>query len=122
MLSHFLRSALTEHAIGGAPYVPPASYWVKLHLDDAGLDGLLAPAVEIRRREVIWAGQVDGLATAAFALEWVGCPADEGFTWATLWDADDPGGNCLAVDPLLVPKTVAAGDIMRLTSVTFRLV
>src|SRR6516225_12152663 len=104
----YSRDKLQNHEFGGAAYVQPSAWFVKLHLGDPGVNCTANPAATTTRAAVTFSGSSAGSDPSASAASWTSVSTSETYAWVSLWD-NATGGNPLRYGQLTTPVAVTAG-------------
>lgn len=94
--------------------------YIKLHLGDAGEDGLLNPAVEASRKSASFSAASAGAMVTSATITWTNVSTTETYSHWSMWDAVT-GGNCLWTGAFSSSAAVTAGDTFQITSLTLTL-
>lgn len=117
MLSAYVRDKLLDHYLKGAASAQPAHIYASLHTAAPGLTGADEVAGGTYSRVLVdasFAPAADGEKASTANVDFPGMPAVV-VTHAGIWDAH-VDGNFLVGGALTEPKTVQAGDTLRLTA------
>lgn len=118
-LSDYLENKLLDH-LRGVSYTAPSGLYVKLHTGDPGEAGTGNAAGETTRQQATFAAASGGAMTTSGTVTWTNVAAAETISHISIWDAST-AGNCLGSGALSASKTVAIGDTLQLTAITWSL-
>lgn len=117
-LSNYLEPILLDHI--RTTY----SIYVKLHVGDPGENGTSNASGETDRHAVTFAAAsgntMTSTSTAPEWTNWKTAHAGETITHFSLWTAST-AGNCLGYGATNSPRTMAAGDHYKITTLTWSL-
>lgn len=112
----YLVNKLLDHTFRDVVWTPPAIVYFAGNLGDPGVDGTANPSAQATRYPVTFLAAAGGLILLDGNPE-LTLTATEEISHGGLWD-EPVGGNCLWTAEATVAKGGAAGDIIRLSSLT----
>jgi hypothetical protein len=111
--TNYLENKYLDHTFGGSAFTQPTAWYLALHTADAGEDAtssVVTGGSYARKQVTSWTGTGDERANGN-VVEFPDMPGVT-VTHASIWDAVT-GGNPLYHGALSAPKTVTAGETLR---------
>jgi hypothetical protein len=108
-LASGIANSILNALCSDTAWTPPVAFFVKLHTGDPGASGTANAAGNTTREAATFASASGGSKTTSADVAWTSVSTAETYSHVSFWDAST-GGNFIASDNLVTPRTVAVGD------------